>query len=165
MIPPLRSRRVEMNETVGRCRERKGRKGERKVDPPRWQPVQRVFGRLALTVGPRIHLRRYPRTVPSHTRSHSNQLRALPDALPNPSSRTGRPQLAATTSLKRDLWGDTGTGRGGEKGWRWKKAEVEKGWWKEPCSLVRSLRCTPLPVVPRAARSGEWREIRRCLAN
>lgn len=133
-----------------RCRKRT-RKGERKVDPPRRQPVQRVFGRLALTVGPRIHpYSQVPRTVPSHTWSHSNQLRALPDR-ENPSSRTGRPQLAATTSLKRDLWRTRGH-EGKKKVRSGKRFEVEKGGGRRTVH-------PSVPVVPRAAWSGEWREM------
>lgn len=132
-----------------RCRKRT-RKGERKVDPPRRQPVQRVFGRLALTVGPRIHLLRYrERFRPTRGPTPTN-CRALPDR-ENPSSRTGRPQLAATTSLKRDLWGTRGH-EGKKKVRCGKRFEVEKGGGRRTVH-------PSVPVVPRAAWSGEWREM------
>lgn len=58
----------------------KGRATAEKEESPRWQPVRRVFDRLALTVGPRTTFA--GTTVPSHTSSHSNRTRALSRTLP-----------------------------------------------------------------------------------
>lgn len=142
-----------------RCRKRT-RKGERKVDPPSVAAGPASFWPSGANCWPPYPPSQVPRTVPSHTWSHSNQLGPYPTE--NPSSRTGRPQLAATTSLKRDLWGDTGT-RGGEKGPQWKKVEVEKGWRKN-CALVRSSRAPlcPLCHVPFGQVNGGKC---RCLGN
>lgn len=127
-----------------RCRKRT-RKGERKVDPPRRQPVQRVFGRLALTVGPRIHLLRYrerfrPTRGPTPTNSG-----------PYPTERTLPPVLAAHNSLQprpsNVIYGGHGDTRGRkrfavEKGSRWKRVEEE-----EPCTPLCLLCHVPLGQV------------------
>lgn len=57
------------------------RRAEKEERPARWQPVRRVFDRLALTVGPRTTFA--GTTVPSHTSSHSNRARALSWTLPS----------------------------------------------------------------------------------
>lgn len=81
------SRYEQASEALARARARaKGRATAEKEESPRWQPVRRVFDRLALTVGPRTTFA--GTTVPSHTSSHSNRARALSRTLPlQPRSR------------------------------------------------------------------------------
>lgn len=85
----LRERTLEskagMNERSRYITRSSAQKDERRVEkeerPARWQPVRRVFDRLALTVGPRTTFA--GTTVPSHTSSHSNRARALSRTLPS----------------------------------------------------------------------------------
>lgn len=135
-----------MNETVSK----KDEEGRKKSGSPSAAAGPASFWPSGANCWPPYPPSQVPRTVPSHTWSHSNQLRALPDR-ENPSSRTGRPQLAATTSLKRDLWGTRGH-EGKKKVRCGKRFEVEKGGGRRTVH-------PSVPVVPRAAWSGEWREM------
>lgn len=69
----MRGGRESVAKELKKEKEQQKRKERKKGKKnPRWQPVQRVFDRLALTVGPRTTFS--GTMVPSHTWSHSNRM-------------------------------------------------------------------------------------------
>lgn len=126
----------------------RGREKEKWI-PLRWQPVQRVFGRLALTVGPRIHLRRYrgrfrPTRGPTPTNSGPTRQRTLPPVLAAHNSLQPRPSNV--------IYGGTRGHEGEKKARSGKRSRWKRGGGRTVLSFA--------PLVHPSARCATCRLVR-----